>query len=174
MKNQLLSLLLVFLSVPLLAQDTKEKYAEIQPLIDELYAVISGPPGARDWDLFKSLFHANGTMGAIRTPQEGENSFAYFTPEGYIERSGAMLEKNGFFEEEIANKKLIYGGVAQVFTAYQYRFKADGPIERTGINCIQLAFEKGRWWITNIIWEATTEGNPLPRWAKKAQKKKKK
>ena len=67
--------------------------------------------------------------------------------------------------EEIARKTQIFGGVAQVFTSYQYKLKADGPIEKQGINCIQLAREKGRWWITNIIWEAASEKNPLPEWA---------
>ena len=71
-------------------------------------------------------------------------------------------------------KEQIFGGVAQVFTAYGYRFSEDGPIEKKGINCINLAFEQGRWWITNIIWEAESDQLEMPKWALKGMKKKKK
>ncbi len=149
-----------------LVGQTNQRYSEIDPLIKDLYATISGPAGARDWDKFNRLFHEEGTMGATQISAEGERTFAYFKPAQYIERNGKFFEENGFFEEEIARKTQVFGGVAQVFTSYQYRLKEDGPIARQGINCIQLAREKGRWWITNIIWEAASDNNPLPDWAK--------
>jgi hypothetical protein len=148
-----------------LSAQTMERYAEIDPVIKDLYAVISGPAGERDWVKFNQLFHETAMMGATQVSEEGESTFVDFTPAQYIERNGAFFEKNGFFEEEIARKTQVFGGVAQVFTAYQYRLKVEGPVAKQGINCIQLAKEKGRWWITNIIWEAASEGNPLPEWA---------
>lgn len=165
MKTCLLSLICFLLIGNLTAQST-ERYNEIDPLIKDLYDVISGPSGARDWDKFKSLFHSEATMGATQVQEDESRTFVYFTPSQYIERSGKYFEENGFFEEEIARKSQFFGGVAQVFTSYQYKLKADGPIAKQGINCIQLAREKGRWWITNIIWEAASDKNPLPDWAK--------
>ena len=171
MKNLFVLTTCLVLSFQGFSQNNDNRYAEIQPLITDLYDVISGPPGPRDWAKFKSLFHENGTMGATNIAEDGSRQFIYFTPDGYIERSGKFLEERGFFEQEIGNQVKIYGGVAQVYTAYQYRFTIDGPVEKTGINCIQLAMHNGRWYITNIIWEATSDGNPLPKWAKKLQKK---
>lgn len=165
MKPLLLALTCLFLFSDLTAQST-ERYQEIDPLIIDLYDVISGPSGARDWAKFNSLFHSEAMMGATQVQEDGTRAFVYFTPTQYIERSGKFFEENGFFEEEIARKTQVFGGVAQVFTSYQYKLKADGPIAKQGINCIQLAREKGRWWITNIIWEAASEQNPLPDWAK--------
>lgn len=165
MRTALLVVCSCFIFGALSAQST-QRYSDIDPLIKDLYAVISGPAGDRDWAKFNSLFHVEGTMGATQVSEEGERTFAYFTPAQYIERNGKFFEENGFFEEEIARKTQVFGGVAQVFTSYQFRLKADGPIAKQGINCIQLAMEKGRWWITNIIWEAASDENPLPTWAK--------
>ncbi|NER14839.1 hypothetical protein GWK08_15390 [Leptobacterium flavescens] len=144
------------------AQDKNTDFSEIDPLINTLYDVISGPAGDRDWDLFKSLFHPNATMGSIRLSQDGKREFIYFDVNGYIERSGAFFKDNGFYEEEIGREVKIYGGVAQVFTAYQFKLNDDPKVAQRGINCIQLVFSKGRWYITNIVWEGESEANPLP------------
>ncbi|NAS31476.1 hypothetical protein GTQ40_10870 [Flavobacteriaceae bacterium R38] len=136
--------------------------SEINSVITNLYKVISGPAGKRDWDYFKSLFQENGTMGSIQILDDGTRKFRFLDLDSYINSSGAFFEKNGFYEEEIGREVKIFGGVAQVFTAYQFRLNDNPEIAQRGINCIQLVFDTGRWYITNIVWEGETDGNKIP------------
>ncbi|WP_340064750.1 hypothetical protein [Ascidiimonas aurantiaca] len=158
-------LLLIFLGTFLSVRGQEDKtpaFTEIDEVITTLYNVISGPPGERDWALFRSLFHEHGTMGAVHVSKEGERDFRYFTTQTYIDRNGPFFTKNGFFEEELGREIRHYGGVAQVFTAYQFRLREDGEVAQKGINCIQLVYDANRWFITNIVWEAESPENPIP------------
>jgi hypothetical protein len=72
----------------------------------------------------------------------------------YITRAGPVLEKNGFFEVEIARQVEQYGGVVHAFSTYESRHKAEDktPFVR-GINSIQLFNDGQRWWVVTILWE---------------------
>lgn len=138
------------------------RYSDINTVITELYNVISGPSGERDWVLFKSLFHSNATMGAIRVSNTGERNFVYFTPDEYISRNDGFFKTNDFYEKELGRKVNLFGGLAQVFTAYEYRLNYNQKIKVRGVNCIQLIFEKERWFITSIVWEEESAKNKIP------------
>ena len=155
---------LFFSCVFTIAQSSEKSndFSKIDQVITSLYGVISGPAGERDWELFKSLFHENGSMGAIRLNAEGKRDFLYFDPEGYIDRNGGFFKQNGFYEEEIGREVKVFGGVAQVFTAYQFRINDQKEIAQRGINCIQLVFENNRWYITNIVWDTESDTNKIP------------
>lgn len=156
------TLLLLFLTSTLQAQETKT-YATIDELLDQLYGVISGPKGERDWDTFRNLFHSTAMMGSTGVNADGETQFYAFSPEQYIERNGPMFLKYDFHEKEIKRKTQIYGRVAQVFTSYEFELTTpEQTRKQRGINCIQLAMEKERWWITNIIWHSESDSDPLP------------
>lgn len=143
------------------AQD-KYDMSTIDGVVNATYKILSGPAGERDWDSFKSLFHQSGYMGATILGKDGTRTFFGFTPERYILNNDAFLKKNDFYEEEIGRKEIQFGGVAQVYSAYQYKFSKNGEIKDKGINCIQLIKEKGRWWITNLVWESESENNKIP------------
>ena len=145
------------------AQEKNSKdFSKIDNVISNLYQVISGPAGARDWDLFKSLFHEKATMGAVRITSDNQRNFIFFDVEGYMKRNTAFFEKNGFYEEEIGRKTNVFGGVAQVYTAYQFRLNDNTKVSQRGINCIQLVYDSERWYITNIVWESESEKNKIP------------
>ena len=144
------------------AQDTVP-YATIDQLMTELYGVISGPRGERDWATFKALYHPTAMMGSIAIDAEGHHQFHAFSPEQYIERNGQVFKKYDFYENELNRKTQIFGNIAQVFTSYEFELtRPEGVTKKRGINCIQLVREKGRWWITNIIWQAENDQTPLP------------
>ncbi len=165
MKNTILALALL-VTFPLFAQE--KDYSEIDNLMTTLYEVISGPADQeRDWDTFYSLFNEKALLGPVRKNKEGVVKFNPIIPERYVELSAPLMRKNGFFEEELARKTEIYGGIAQVFSAYQFRFKPDGPVIQRGVNSIQLIFKDGRWYITQIFWQDETKEYPLPDWVKK-------
>ncbi|MEM1323752.1 MAG: alpha/beta hydrolase [Bacteroidota bacterium] len=135
-------------------------FATIDPLIDTLYAVISGPAGERDWLLFQSLFYPHARLGYTWI-EEGEEKFRSFDPEFYVVFHRPIFQENAFYEQEIDRKINQYGGVAQVFTSYQFGFKP-GEIVQRGINSIQLIRENNRWYITQLFWQAESKELPLP------------
>jgi hypothetical protein len=136
-------------------------FSKIDNVINTLYSVISGPAGERDWDLFRSLFHEKAIMGNTGFNREGKRAFGHFTPDGYVERNAPFFKTRGFFEEELERITNEYGGIAQVFTSYQFRFEKKGDIIQRGINSVQLIFENERWYITQLFWEAESERVPL-------------
>jgi hypothetical protein len=76
---------------------------------------------------------------------------------------GPTLEKNGFFETEIARQVERYGGVVQAFSTYESRHKADDPKPFTrGINSIQLFDDGQRWWVVTVLWESERPENQIP------------
>lgn len=129
--------------------------------ISQVYDIISGPAGERDWDAFRQCFMSNSMMGAIVPAAGGTEQFYAFSPEQYITNNNPFLSKNDFFEKELGRKVIQFGSVAQVASAYEYRFSKDGKVEKRGINFFQLVRTNGRWKITNLTWQEETENYEL-------------
>lgn len=134
----------------------------IDSIMNAVYDVISGSAGeARDWDRFRSLFIDGARL--IPRSAKAPGGAVILCPEDYVTRSGPVLERDGFFEEEIGRKVDQYGDIAQVFSAYAAKRAADDaePFMR-GINSFQLMKHDGRWWVVTIFWQAETPDNPVP------------
>lgn len=134
----------------------------IDGVITALYEVISGPAGERDWDRFSSLFKESATMGAINQTESGELRYVSMTPEEYIERNDEYFTNNDFWEEEIDRDVFQFGEIATIQTSYRILTGKGGEVSHRGINSVQLVFDDGRWWITNITWNSEREDNPIP------------
>ena len=133
-------------------------------IIHAVYDVISGPAGeARDWNRFRSLFLPEARLVAVAVTQAGEVRPAVMTPAEYVERAGASLEANGFFEVEIDRTGEEYGHIAHMFSTYESRRSADDaePFAR-GINSFQLMWDGERWWVVTIFWDSERQGQPIP------------
>ncbi|HVE59631.1 MAG TPA: serine hydrolase [Pyrinomonadaceae bacterium] len=138
--------------------------ASIDAIIAALYDVISGDAGKkRDWNRLRSLFTPDGKMIPLAPKREGGFAAHYLTVDAYVERSGAYVEANGFFERELARKTEQFGNLAHVFSTYEGKHKLsdEKPFLR-GINSIQLMNDGTRWWIVNISWEAERPDSLLP------------
>lgn len=142
-----------------------EDVATIDGILKALYSVISGDAGVkRDWNRFRSLYYPNAKMvPTFKNPNTGKAGGRFMTPEDYIERSGPILERDGFHEVEIARRVDQFGNIAHVFTTYQAKRKAtdEKPFMR-GINSVQLINDGTRWWILNIAWSQEMPDSPLP------------
>lgn len=151
------------------AQSQGKNYDEATKTIDStlenLYAVISGEKGeARDWDLFRHLFHADAKLIPTRKQEDGSYNARFMTAEDYINTAGTYLVENGFFEKEIYRTVNSFGSITQVFSTYEsYRSEADTEPFARGINSIQLLNDGTRWWIINIYWASESEDHPLPK-----------
>lgn len=164
----ILALVLLTGLMPLRAQSESKSYHEkvssLDAIIDNLYDVISGEKGeARDWDLFRYLFHEEAKLIPSGKRKDGSAGARYMSPEDYINSSGNYLVQNGFFEKEIHCEVQAFGTKTHVFSTYEsYRSEADTEPFARGINSIQLLNDGERWWILNIYWTGETDDNPLP------------
>ncbi len=162
------TLLLLVLIVTHAQEVSKADPKDVQTMdaiLAALYDVISGPAGEqRDWDRMKSLFIPEGRlMPSGKNAQTGEVGYRTWTVQEYIDQAGANLERDGFFEIEVARKVEEYGTIAHVFSTYESRRKANDakPFAR-GINSIQLLKGKDRWFIVSVFWMGESPTYPLP------------
>lgn len=159
----LITFLLLFSTLSFGQQVKTEDVKSIDGIITALYEVISGPAGQRDWDRFSSLYKAEATMGAISQTEDGALRYVSMTPDQYKERNDAYFKKNGFWEEEIARQVFQFGEIATVHTSFKIKSAKDGKVTRRGVNTVQLVYDQGRWWITNVTWNSEREDNKIPK-----------
>ena len=142
--------------------------ASIDGIIAAAYDVISGPAGQRrDWDRERSLFIPGArliptTKTAGEMNQDGAITPQVLDVDGYIERSRDYLEKNGFFEKEIARRTEQFGHIAHVWSTYESRHNPEEPEPfMRGINSIQLLYDDRRWWIVTVYWQHESPEDPI-------------
>ncbi len=133
-------------------------------IVAALYDVISGPAGqARDWDRMRALFVPGGRLIPSVAGDNGGATARVLDVDGYIERARPTLERNGFFEREVARRTEAFGNIAHLFSTYESRHTAaDAAPFARGINSIQLLKDGERWWIVTVFWDAERPGNALP------------
>jgi hypothetical protein len=135
----------------------------VESILAALYDVISGPPGERDWNRFRSLFMPNARLTSAEKSPDGVVRVRPNSVEDYVRLGGGYFLKNGFFEKPIVSRVQTFGNVAQVFSSYESRHApGEAPFAR-GINSFQMAFDGKRWWVVNILWDEERPDNPLPK-----------
>ena len=136
----------------------------VDAILTAVYDAISGPAGeARDWDRFRSLFIPGARLIPTSGPSPQGYGRAVWSPDEYIERAGAGLQRNGFFEREIHRVEERYGPVVHAFSTYESRRTAADPDPfARGVNSFQLFWDGSRWWVVSIFWYGETETHPIP------------
>ena len=142
--------------------------ASIDAIITAAYDSISGPPGKRDWNRERSLFIPGARLiptaeNAGEISLGGEIAPHMLDVDGFIARVGDYIEKNGFFENEIARRTEQFGHIAHAWSTYESRHKGDDPKPfMRGVNSIQLFHDASRWWIVTIYWQYESPEQPIP------------
>ncbi len=159
---------LLFLStfgVMALAQTGGRDEARLKALdgtVGALYATISGPEGkARDLTALRAMLHPQARHAFVVRDAEGRPQLRQFGLEDFLQFTQPVWEK-GFFEREIARRVEIYAHVAHVFSTYEVRLKAEGPVVRRGINSFQFMHDGERWRLLSAFWEGETGDEPIP------------
>jgi hypothetical protein len=131
-------------------------------IVSAAYAVISGPPGPRDWERFRSLFIPQARLTASHARKDGTVAVTLLSVSDYVNLAGAGFLKTGFFEASMHNETRRFGNIAQVFSSYESRHSVNDPPFARGINSFQLVYDGTRWWIVSILWDEETPTNPIP------------
>lgn len=136
----------------------------IDAIITAVYDVISGDAGeARNWDRWHTLFAEGATLSAVGQRPDGSVGRVVMTPGSYVERSGAILERDGFVEAEIGRTTENYGLIAHSFSTYvSFRSRADTEPFARGINSFQLMNDGDRWWVVSVFWQGESPAHPIP------------
>ena len=134
--------------------------AAIGAVVDEMYAMISGPKGPRDWSRQNNCFHPDARQIRTGVDADGRAIFRSMGLADYARDTTPFFAENDFFELEIARRIDVLGNMAHVWSAYEARSAPDDPLpERRGINSIQLFKDPERGWrIMAMIWDNERDG----------------
>ena len=134
--------------------------AEIGAAVDEMYAMISGPKGPRDWSRQANCFHPDARQIRTGVGAEGRAWAKMMGLDDYARDTTPFFAENDFYEVEIGRRIDLFGNIAHVWSAYEARTAlGDGEPERRGINSIQLFKDpQAGWRIMSMIWDNERDG----------------
>jgi hypothetical protein len=139
-------------------------HVQIGAAVDEMYAMISGPAGPRDWSRQANAFHPDARQIRTWIDEDGKAAFKAMGLADYAENTAPFFAANAFYEVEIGRRIDVFGNIAHVWSAYEARSALDeAKPERRGINSIQLFKDPDRGWrIIAMLWDNEREGLTLP------------
>jgi len=134
--------------------------AAIGVVVDEMYAMISGPKGPRDWSRQANCFYPDARQIRTGVDSDGRATFRSMGLDDYARDTTPFFAANDFFEIEIGRRIDVLGNIAHVWSAYEARTALDDAVpERRGINSIQLFKDPDRGWrIMAMIWDNERDG----------------
>jgi len=132
--------------------------------IDEMYAMISGPKGPRDWSRQANCFHPDARQIRTWIDADGRPACTIMGLDDYSRDTAPFFAANDFFEVETGRRIDLFGNIAHAWSIYEARRTPDDSSpERRGINSIQLFKDPEQGWrIMAMIWDNEREGVELP------------
>lgn len=161
MKRTFLKLILILLMMTQnsKAQESTTKYplekdvSTIDGIIKAFYEVVSGEAGEkRQWERDVSIHNPNAIYSYLDNVN-GELQQVTMSLKDFHKETDAMVLETAFYENEINRELRLFGNIAHIWSTYETRLVKNGPVERRGINSIQLFFDKGKWSIVSIVFE---------------------
>ncbi|QNM82437.1 hypothetical protein H8M03_10530 [Sphingomonas sabuli] len=128
---------------------------QIGAVIDEMYAMISGPAGPRDWSRQDDCFLPEARQVRTWVDDEGRPQKLSMSLDDYRDNVTPFFDANPFFEIETGRRIDQFGNMAHAWSSYEARTSpSDADVERRGINSIQLFRDPDRGWrIIHMIWD---------------------
>jgi hypothetical protein len=129
--------------------------AEIGAVIDEMYAMISGPAGPRDWSRQANCFLPEARQVRTWVDAEDRPQKLSMSLDEYSANTRSFFDANPFYEVETSRRIDLFGNIAHVWSSYEARRSPDDDApERRGINSIQLVRDPELGWrIIHMIWD---------------------
>ena len=137
-----------------------EDKAAIGAAVDEMYAMISGPKGPRDWSRQPHCFHPDARQIRTWIGEGGRTEHRIMGLADYARDTTPFFAANDFYEVEIDRRIDLFGNIAHVWSAYEARSAlGDAEPERRGINSIQFFRDPDLGWrIVSMIWDNERPG----------------
>jgi len=128
---------------------------QIGAVIDEMYAMISGPAGPRDWSRQANCFLPEARQVRTWVDDEGRPQMLAMGLDDYQANTTPFFMANDFHEVETSRRIDLFGNIAHVWSGYEARTSPDAAdVERRGINSIQLFRHADLGWrIISMIWD---------------------
>jgi hypothetical protein len=141
-----------------------EDIAAVAAVVSEMYAMISGPAGPRDWSRQAHCFHPDARQIRTFLDADGKPAMTAMGLADYARDTTPFFATHDFFEVEVARRIDLFGNIAHVWSAFEARAALDDAApERRGINSIQLFRDAERGWrIMAMIWDNERDGVNLP------------
>lgn len=139
--------------------------AQIDAVIGEMYAMISGPAGPRDWRRQANCFHPEARQIRTAVGADGRTALTIMSLDEYAANTAPFFAAHDFYEVETGRRVELFGTIAHAWSAYEARDTLDpaAPPERRGINSIQLTKDPDHGWrIIAMIWDNARDGAALP------------
>src|ERR1700704_317915 len=77
----------------------------IDAILRAIYDVISGPPGPRDWNRFRSLFAPEARLtSTAKGPDNQSEPVRLLSVDDFVQRAGTYFNTHPFFESAIVNR----------------------------------------------------------------------
>lgn len=133
---------------------------QIQALITELYAIVSGPAGHQpDWERQSEIFLPYAHMIRTSVDEHGASQATVMRAADYPENFEQKMAGRAFFEVEVQNIIEVFGNIAHAFSTYEAWHDADRTkFIKRGINSIQFYRDGSTWRIVNMIWDDERPG----------------
>ena len=127
----------------------------IGAVIDEMYDMISGPAGPRDWSRQANCFLPEALQVRTWVDEEGKPAKLSMGLDEYRANTTPFFMTNPFYEVETGRRIDVFGNMAHVWSNYEARTSPDdADVERRGINSIQLfRHPEFGWRIIHMIWD---------------------
>ena len=134
----------------------------IRAMINEDYAMLSGPAGPRPYDRVKHHYHLRATMVRTGVDEKGEAFATIMSVDDHHADVDKKLANTAFIEDEIDHQCEVFGNIARVRSIYRsvYGSGADAR-EGRGVNFYNLIRENGAWKIMSIVWDNERPGLKL-------------
>lgn len=129
--------------------------AEIGAAVDEMYSMISGPAGPRDWSRQANAFLPEARQVRTWVDEQGRPVKKSMSLDEYSRDTKPFFAENAFYQIETDRRIDLFGNIAHVWSKYEARRSPDdAEVERRGINSIQLFKDPDRGWrIIHMIWD---------------------
>ena len=123
--------------------------------VDEMYAMVSGPKGPRDWSRQERCFLPDARQVRTWVDEQGRPQKLGMSLDEYQANTTPFFAQNDFYEIETSRRIDRFGNMAHVWSGYEARRSPDdSDVERRGINSIQLFKDADHGWrIIHMIWD---------------------
>jgi len=127
----------------------------IGAVLDEMYAMISGAKGPRDWSRQANCFLPEARQIRTWVDDQGKPVMRIMGLDEYASDTTPFFAANDFYEIQTSRRIDLFGNIAHVWSGYEARGSLDdAEPERRGINSIQLFRHPDHGWrIVSMIWD---------------------